>query len=613
MSDTELLRDYLTTGSERAFAELVDRYIDLVYSAARRQVRDTHLAEDITQAVFIVLARKASGIRNPAMLGAWLVKTTRQTACNAIRFERCRRPHEQEAATMNTGQEQTGAEPVGASIEGILDEFLARLGERDRGTIVLRYMQQKSVDEVAATLRISPPAAQKRITRALSRLKRLLAHRGIVTAGAALEQGLCSQVLHPAPPGLARLASSSAVGKAAGNGALLARSTVRTLFWAKVQVLALGLAASGAVVAMVAAVTVNSLPDSRASAANNPPAPETPPMTTPAMAESQIVHLANDAFTSQGPADEYLNEIDPNTKRTPDSGPAGHIKSLIPNIPRDGIYTDLGNILAMRVFSGPLDKFRGKRIRFSGWIKTRDVRECAGLEMYVYGAGGELLVVDEMICNRPIHGTTDWREYEIVQDIPENAIAIVLSAELFCSGEIWTDGFQAGIVGGDVPVTDSEPWQIYSPTAQRYSVAVDSAVQHDGHATTCFRSSTASHAQWAVYQYSDLHPDPKFLGHRIRVTAWIKSSGVTGKCGLQMHTYGALSKQLTDDGQQGHRPIVGTRDWQQYSAVLDVPAETKTIFWSLTLNGRGRLWMDMDSVQVELADDAPNPADTSGL
>jgi RNA polymerase sigma factor (sigma-70 family) len=609
MSDTELLRDYLATGSERAFAELVDRYIDLVYSAARRQVRDTHLAEDITQAVFIVLARKASGVRNPAMLGAWLVKTTRQTACNAIRFESCRRRHEQEAAAMNTAQEQTGAH-----IEGVLDEFLGRLGERDRGAIVLRYLQDKSVNEVAMALHISPPAAQKRITRALSRLKKLLGGRGIVTAGAALEQGLCSQVLHTAPPGLAQLASSSAIGKTAGGGAaLLARSTVRTLFWAKVQALALGLAASGAVVAMVAAVAVNSLPNTPATAANNSPVPETPSATAPAMAESQIVHLPNDAFTSRGPADEYLNEIDPNTKRTPNSSPAGHIKSLIPNIPLNGIYTDLDSILARRVFVGPLDKFRGKRIRFSGWIKTRDVRECAGLEMYAYSADGELLVNDAMISIRPIHGTTDWKEYEIVQDIPEDATGIFLSAGLFCSGEIWTDGFQAGIVGSGVPVTDNEPWQIFSPTAQRYSVAVDPAVQHDGHATTCFRSSTASHAQWAIYQYSDLRPDPKFLGHRIRMTAWIKSSGVTGKCGLQMHTFGALDRQLTDDGQQGHRPIVGTRDWQQYSAVVDVPAQTKTIFWSLTLNGRGKLWMDMDSVKVELADDAPNPSDTNGL
>ncbi len=209
MSDAELLHEYLATGSESAFADLVERHINLVYSAARRQVHDNHMADDITQAVFIVLARKAASIRNSAMLGAWLLKTARQTSCNAIRFERCRRRHELEAATMKTEQEQTDTEPAAAQIEGVLDEFLSRLGERDRGALVLRYMQDKSVNDVAMALQISPPAAQKRIVRALSRLKNLLARRGIVTFGAALEQGLCSQVLLAAPPGLARLASSS--------------------------------------------------------------------------------------------------------------------------------------------------------------------------------------------------------------------------------------------------------------------------------------------------------------------------------------------------------------------------------------------------------------------
>ncbi len=286
MSDAELLRDYLATGSEPAFAELVDRHINLVYSAARRQVRDAHLAEDITQAVFIVLARKGATIRNPAMLGAWLLKTARQTSCNAVRFERCRRRHELKAATMKTVQEQTGAESVAAHIEGILDDFLSRLGERDRGALVLRYFQDQSVNDVALALHISPPAAQKRIVRALFRLKNLLARNGIVTAGDALEQGLSSQVLHAAPPGLALLASSGAIGKVASGVHLLAHSTVKTLFWAKVQALVLGLAASGVAIAMVTAVAVHSMPDTRTSAADvavgNPSTPATVVSTTPA-------------------------------------------------------------------------------------------------------------------------------------------------------------------------------------------------------------------------------------------------------------------------------------------------------------------------------------------
>src|SRR5437764_6100437 len=83
--DTALLRDFVDMRSERAFALLVERHIHLVYAAARRQVRgDPHLAEDVTQAVFIVLARRAASVRGGGVLPAWLLSVTRHTAANVL-------------------------------------------------------------------------------------------------------------------------------------------------------------------------------------------------------------------------------------------------------------------------------------------------------------------------------------------------------------------------------------------------------------------------------------------------------------------------------------------------------------------------------------------------
>ncbi len=101
--DAHLLRDYAHTASNQAFATLVHRYADLVYSAARRQVRDPHLAEDVAQAVFILLSQRAGKIRDPARLVGWLYQTTHFTANNAKKLQRRRERHEQAFAA----QEQT--------------------------------------------------------------------------------------------------------------------------------------------------------------------------------------------------------------------------------------------------------------------------------------------------------------------------------------------------------------------------------------------------------------------------------------------------------------------------------------------------------------------------
>jgi hypothetical protein len=184
---------------------------------------------------------------------------------------------------------------------------------------------------------------------------------------------------------------------------------------------------------------------------------------------------------------------------------------------------------------------------------------------------------------------------------------------MFCTGELWVDDLKVEAVGNDVPLTDIQDWRIYSPVANRYIAATDSTVQHDGRPVICLRSSDPHAHGWTQYNHMEFRPDPKFLGHRIRFTIWIKSSGVSTNSGPHIYTFGPWDRLLTNEGQQHHRPIIGTHDWQQYSAVADVPAQTKNIIWGVVLNGHGKLWIDTDSAEIGLADNENNAPTPPGL
>src|SRR5213594_961209 len=101
LTDQQLLRDYTERRSEAAFAELVRRHVDLVYSAALRMVRDPHLAEDVAQGAFVALAQNARQLTDRPVLSGWLHRTAQNLAANTIRSDVRRRAREQEAAAMN--------------------------------------------------------------------------------------------------------------------------------------------------------------------------------------------------------------------------------------------------------------------------------------------------------------------------------------------------------------------------------------------------------------------------------------------------------------------------------------------------------------------------------
>jgi RNA polymerase sigma factor (sigma-70 family) len=208
-TDQQLIRDYTGSRSEPAFAELARRHVDFVYSAALRLVRDTHLAEDVTQAVFVALAQNASELTDRPALSGWLHRTTQNLAANAVRSDVRRRAREQEAAVMH---EILSAEPDAGweQIAPQLDAALGELSEGDREALLLRYFERKSAGEMAQTLGISDEAAQKRVNRAVERLRELFAKRGVAVGASGLVAGISANAVQAAPAGLVAIVSTSA-------------------------------------------------------------------------------------------------------------------------------------------------------------------------------------------------------------------------------------------------------------------------------------------------------------------------------------------------------------------------------------------------------------------
>lgn len=209
LTDPQLLREYAERRSEAAFAELVRRHVDMVYSAALRMVYDGYLAEDVTQGVFVALARNAQQLTNHPVLAGWLHRTAQNLAANTVRSDVRRRDREQKAAAMN---ELISAEPdaVWEQIAPHLDAALGDLSELDRDALLLRYFQSKSAREMAQILDTTEEAAQKRVSRAVERLRESLSKRGVVAGTGGLAVVISANAVQAAPAGLAVAISTAA-------------------------------------------------------------------------------------------------------------------------------------------------------------------------------------------------------------------------------------------------------------------------------------------------------------------------------------------------------------------------------------------------------------------
>ncbi len=237
MDDWQLLNEYRTRNSEEAFRALAVRYGGMVYHAALRQVRDPHLAQDVTQAVFIALTHKAPGLSNSVVLSGWLLRATRFAVLNLSRQETRRRRHEQEAFAMQTSPESSDAGVVWDQISPHLDEALHRLSKTDRDAVAIRFFESKSHKEVGQALGVSEEAAKRRVARAVEKLRLIFARRGIVAPVAVLAAAFTAGGAQAAPAGLA---SSVATAAAANSSVItptltIAKGILRLMAWTKLK------------------------------------------------------------------------------------------------------------------------------------------------------------------------------------------------------------------------------------------------------------------------------------------------------------------------------------------------------------------------------------------
>jgi len=261
MTDAQLLDRYTTSGDREALGELVRRHIDFVYSSARRQTHgDRHLAEDVVQVVFIILSQKARSIRRDSPLAGWLFNTTRYAALNAIKMEVRRRKHEQEAAAIRQETMETAAPDealVWEKISPELDRALAKLGQADREVVLLRYLKGMRLDEVAKTMGVTTAAAQKRVSRAIHKLRAELADCAPALSGGMLVTMLTNQAMQVAPAHLAAAVTEGTLGGAAavtGSMGALVKGTLAMMTWTQIK-----LAASVASVVLLAAGTASTV------------------------------------------------------------------------------------------------------------------------------------------------------------------------------------------------------------------------------------------------------------------------------------------------------------------------------------------------------------------
>lgn len=276
-TDETLLRRCTAEGDRQALAELIGRYAGMVYAAAKRQTRDADLADDVSQSVFVIFARRVSSIKSAAALGAWLLQTTRFTAANAMKSQARRRHYEQSAAIERT-HHAAQIQAVHSDVEPELDSAIAKLKSQDQNAVVLRFFRGLSFAEVAAATGTTEEGARKRIGRALAQLKKILTAAGVSSSAceaANLTAILAHRAAETAPAHLVAQAKAAAISGKLAAGPLIygATMTAGTKVGVAMAITALLLVGSAAAI-HVAGISFSKSPDTQPTLRSDQPVAE---------------------------------------------------------------------------------------------------------------------------------------------------------------------------------------------------------------------------------------------------------------------------------------------------------------------------------------------------
>lgn len=287
--DCELLRQYAEHGDEAAFAEVVRRHVDWVYSVALRLAGgDAHLAQDITQSVFTDCARHAEKLSRYDAPGGWLHTAARFAAAKAVDREQRRRAREQEAYAMQN--ETRSPEICWEQLRPVLDEAIGRLGERDRAVVVMRFFEGKSHREIGELAGLSEDSARKRVERAVEKLRAQFLKRGVGVTAALLGEAINADSIQAAPAGLSESISRTALAnaaKASGIASLLLKPFLLMTTTTKVIV------AVGTVLILAGAYNyATRLSDQAGDASAQPPVSQPVASVSPGLAAPKVAEVA---------------------------------------------------------------------------------------------------------------------------------------------------------------------------------------------------------------------------------------------------------------------------------------------------------------------------------